>query len=88
MEWALPPGVEIREVEPGDASELARICFEAFGSIHDQHNFPRDFPSLEAAAGLMSTIALLVPLRSGLFRWCPEALGSRRCSTERIPAPR
>jgi predicted N-acetyltransferase YhbS len=46
--------VELRPVEPGDMNELARICFEAFGGIHDQHRFPRDFPSLEAALGLMS----------------------------------
>jgi GNAT superfamily N-acetyltransferase len=54
MEWVLPPDVELREVEPGDGEELARICFEAFAGIHDQHNFPRDYPSLEATAGLMS----------------------------------
>jgi len=44
----------LRPVEQGDASELARICFEAFGGIHDHHRFQRDFPTLEAAAGLMS----------------------------------
>src|SRR5213592_1669566 len=46
--------VTLREVEPGDAEACARICFEAFGAIHDHHRFPRDFPSLEAAVGLMS----------------------------------
>src|SRR5436309_5942230 len=46
--------VTLRPVEQADAGELARICFEAFGGIHDHHRFQRDFPTLEAAAGLMS----------------------------------
>jgi GNAT superfamily N-acetyltransferase len=46
--------VTLRPVEQADADECARICFEAFGGIHDEHRFPRDFPSLEAAVGLMS----------------------------------
>ncbi len=45
--------VTVREVEPGDAEACAQICFEAFGGIHDHHRFPRDFPVLEAAAGIM-----------------------------------
>ena len=46
--------VTLRPVQPSDTEELARICFEAFGSIHDHHRFQRDFPALEAAVGLMS----------------------------------
>jgi GNAT superfamily N-acetyltransferase len=45
--------VTLREVEPGDAEACAQICFDAFGGIHDHHRFPRDFPVLEAATGLM-----------------------------------
>ena len=45
--------VTLREVEPGDAEACAQICFDAFGSFHDHHQFPRDFPVLEAAAQLM-----------------------------------
>ena len=29
--------------------ELARICFEAFGGLHDHHRFERDFPNVEVA---------------------------------------
>ena len=29
--------------------ELARICFEAFGGLHDHHRFQRDFPVIDAA---------------------------------------
>jgi GNAT superfamily N-acetyltransferase len=45
--------VSLREIEPKDVKECARICFEAFGGIDDYHRFPRDFPSLEFAEGLM-----------------------------------
>lgn len=45
--------VTLREVEPGDTEACARICFEAFGAIHDHHRFDRDFPALEAATALM-----------------------------------
>jgi predicted N-acetyltransferase YhbS len=56
-----PPATEqitLREVTPDDAEACARIIFEAFGAIHDHHRFPRDFPALEAAAGMM---ALWIP---------------------------
>jgi predicted N-acetyltransferase YhbS len=45
--------VTLREVEPGDAEACAQILFDAFGSLHDHHRFPRDFPVLEAAVGMM-----------------------------------
>ena len=56
--------VTLREVEPGDVEAFARICFEAFGAIHDHHRFPRDFPALEAAAGSDEHAGFLIP-RSG-----------------------
>ncbi len=46
--------VTLREVEPEDAEACAQIVFDAFGAIHDHHRFPRDFPALEAATGMMS----------------------------------
>ena len=46
-------GVTLRGVEPGDAEACAQILFDAFGSFHDHHRFPRDFPVLEAAVGMM-----------------------------------
>jgi predicted N-acetyltransferase YhbS len=45
--------VTLREATPEDTDACAQICFDAFGDIHDHHRFPRDFPVLEAAAGLM-----------------------------------
>jgi GNAT superfamily N-acetyltransferase len=44
--------VEIRPIEPADGEECARIVYEAFGGIHDHHQFARDFPTLEAAVQL------------------------------------
>jgi predicted N-acetyltransferase YhbS len=45
--------VTLRPVEPGDIEPCAQILFDAFGGFHDHHRFPRDFPMLEAATGLM-----------------------------------
>jgi predicted N-acetyltransferase YhbS len=45
--------VTLREAKPGDTEACARILFDAFGGLHDHHRFPRDFPELEAATGLM-----------------------------------
>jgi GNAT superfamily N-acetyltransferase len=48
-----PQQLSLREAELGDLEACARICFEAFGGIHDHHRFPRDFPVLEAATGML-----------------------------------
>ena len=45
--------VSLREARPEDVEGCARICFEAFGGIHDHHRFPRDFPAIEMALGLI-----------------------------------
>src|SRR5215203_4026903 len=42
----------LRGGRPEDAEMTGRICYEAFKTIADQHNFPRDFPAPEAAIGL------------------------------------
>ena len=46
--------VLLRRGRPEDAEKCGDICFEAFKSISDHHNFPRDFPSPEPAIGLLS----------------------------------
>jgi GNAT superfamily N-acetyltransferase len=46
--------VAVRAIEPADGDECARIMYEAFGAIQDNHQFPRDFPTLEAAVQLTS----------------------------------
>jgi predicted N-acetyltransferase YhbS len=47
------PTFGLREVRPGDGDAMAQILFEAFAAIHDRHRFPRDFPTLDAAAELV-----------------------------------
>jgi GNAT superfamily N-acetyltransferase len=36
-----------------DAEILGTICYNAFKTIADEHNFPRDFPTAEAGIGLI-----------------------------------
>jgi GNAT superfamily N-acetyltransferase len=45
--------VTLREAQPADLEACAQICYDAFGGIHDHHRFPRDFPALEAATGML-----------------------------------
>ena len=46
----------LRPGRPMDAKACARICYEAFGTVARQHNFPPDFPSLDVAADLMTML--------------------------------
>ncbi len=46
--------VVLRPARPEDAAPCGKICFEAFNTISKAHNFPPDFPSPEAATGLMN----------------------------------
>jgi GNAT superfamily N-acetyltransferase len=42
--------VRIREAVDADWPEAGRICYEAFATHADQHGFPHDFPTVEAAS--------------------------------------
>ncbi len=46
--------VRLRPGTSEDAEACGKIVFEAFKSICDQHNFPLEIPSVEAATGLVS----------------------------------
>src|SRR4030095_11384768 len=48
--------LKLRRGAPADAAECGRICYEAFKSIADRHNFPPDFPSPDVASGLMDLL--------------------------------
>jgi predicted N-acetyltransferase YhbS len=48
--------IELRSMKQEDVETCGRICYEGFKSIADRHNFPPDFPSAEAAAGLLSQL--------------------------------
>jgi predicted N-acetyltransferase YhbS len=47
---------QIRLMKREDVETCGRICYEAFKAIAEAHNFPPDFPSPEAAAGLLSQL--------------------------------
>ncbi|MCC6860569.1 MAG: GNAT family N-acetyltransferase [Bryobacterales bacterium] len=46
----------LRPGRPEDAPALGRICYQAFKTVSESHNFPPDFPSVEAAVGLMRAL--------------------------------
>ena len=45
--------IKFRQPTPADADAVAPLVFNAFSTFHDRHQMPRDFPSLDAAIGLM-----------------------------------
>lgn len=48
--------ITLRAGRPEDALACGVICYEAFKTIAQRHGFPPDFPSPEAAAGLMTML--------------------------------
>jgi GNAT superfamily N-acetyltransferase len=48
--------LKLRPGTPEDAQTCGRICYEAFSTIASEHNFPPDFHSADAAAGLLSML--------------------------------
>ncbi|MEW6246638.1 MAG: GNAT family N-acetyltransferase [Nitrospirota bacterium] len=48
--------VRLRPGTAADAKECGRIQYEAFKSIGQQHNFPPDFPSVEAATDVVTML--------------------------------
>jgi predicted N-acetyltransferase YhbS len=47
----------LRPIEPADAPAAGAICYEAFRSIAEQHNFPPDFSDRDMAIGLFSGLS-------------------------------
>jgi GNAT superfamily N-acetyltransferase len=48
--------VMLRAGRPDDAETCGSICYDAFKTIADQHNFPHDFPAPEVAVRLLSQL--------------------------------
>jgi predicted N-acetyltransferase YhbS len=48
--------ITLRVGRPDDALACGVICYEAFKTIAQRHGFPPDFPSPEAASGLMTML--------------------------------
>src|SRR5262245_52709145 len=43
----------LRSAIADDATACGRICYDVFCAINDEHRFPHEFPSTEAAIGLL-----------------------------------
>lgn len=74
----------VRRATPADAEVCGRICYEAFDSIASQHNFPRDFPSPEVPASVLS----MMFSHPGFFCVVAEVNGKvigSNCLDERTP---
>jgi predicted N-acetyltransferase YhbS len=56
--------VSLRPGRLEDAPACGKICYTAFKTISESHNFPPDFPSVEAAAELMAAILSKSGVRS------------------------
>jgi predicted N-acetyltransferase YhbS len=48
--------ITIRRAQPSDAEVCGHICYEAFTRLNHHHGFPSDFPSPEAAVGVLSSV--------------------------------
>lgn len=48
--------VVIRRATPADAEACGRICFDAFATLANKHNFPPDFPTPEIPVHVLSTM--------------------------------
>ena len=48
--------MNIRKANKLDAERCGRILYDAFNTLAEKHNFPRDFPSPEVATGLLSML--------------------------------
>lgn len=46
----------LRPAQADDAPALGHICFTAFSTLNQKHNFPPDFPSPDISTGLISWI--------------------------------
>ena len=53
---AMTPSISLRSGNASDATVCGEICYKAFHAIATAHNFPPDFPSAEAAIGLLGHI--------------------------------
>ncbi|HEY0458715.1 MAG TPA: GNAT family N-acetyltransferase [Pyrinomonadaceae bacterium] len=59
-----------------DAAITGQICYEAFKTIADQHNFPHDFPVAEAAIGLTTMLLNRPGIYSVIAEQDGEIVGS------------
>ena len=71
-----PGDILLRAGRPGDAEAAGVICFEAFKTISEHHNFPRDFPTPEPAIGLLSHLLSCQDVYSVVAEHAGRVVGS------------
>ena len=64
--------ITLRPGRPEDASACGRICYQAFKTIAEEHGFPPDFPDIETATGIVSSLLT----HPGIYSVVAEADGS------------
>jgi predicted N-acetyltransferase YhbS len=66
----------LRAGTPEDAEKTGQICYEAFKTIAEKHDFPPDFPTPEAAIGLMKMMFSRDDIYSVVAEFDGEIVGS------------
>jgi GNAT superfamily N-acetyltransferase len=66
----------LRAGKAEDAAITGQICYEAFKTIADRHNFPHDFPVAEAAIGLTTMLLNRPGIYSVIAEQDGEIVGS------------
>ncbi len=68
--------LNIRAGKPKDGEITGKICYEAFKSIAEKHNFPPDMPNPETAIGLTSMLLNRADIYSAVAELDGEVVGS------------
>ena len=76
--------VTLRPGRPEDAERCGGICFEAFRAVAEQHNFPLEFPSRDAAVGVIAFLLSRPDVYSVVAESSGRVIGSNFLS-EGIP---
>lgn len=76
----------VRPGRPDDAPACGRICYEAFKTISEWHNFPPDFPSAAAATHVMEMLLSLPRVYSVVAECEGRILGSNFLWADTIAA--
>ncbi|HXY09976.1 MAG TPA: GNAT family N-acetyltransferase [Terriglobales bacterium] len=76
--------IVIRRATPADAEACGKICFKAFKTLADQHNFPADFPGAEMAIDVLSMMFSHPSFFTIVAEQSGKIIGSN-CLDERTP---
>ncbi len=67
---------KLRTAHPADIPPCGKAMYEAFKDIADRHNFPPDFPSADAAGGLLGMLLVTPGFDSAVAEDDGEIVGS------------